>query len=161
MFDSFVLFCWGFLLPNHGHCRRTGPKSTWSLLWVASARRRVPTRTSEVRALENGVKTEKFEEIHRYPCRNTETSHHLCHSLSFSVHFLSFSPNFLSFRKANVRRLNWLRRCISLTLLQRTTADVDLSCHVATKVSLLLEECHSVRESSCRTGKHRYRHRKL
>ena len=88
-----VLFCFvgDFLLPNHGHCRRTGPKSTWSLLWVASARRRVPTRTSEVRALENGIKTEKFEEIHRYPCRNTETSHHLCHSLLIFYLFLQIS----------------------------------------------------------------------
>ena len=96
-------------------------------------------------------------EIRRNPSVSMQKHRNFPSSLSFSVHFVSFSPNFLSFRKANVRRLNWLRRCISLTLLQRTNVDVDLSCYVATKVSLMLEECHSVRESSCRTGKHRYR----
>ena len=154
MFDSFVLFCWGFFASKSWPLQENGTK----IDLVFAVGRFCPEASAyEDFRSQSLRKWNQNGEIRRNPSVSMQKHRNFPSSLSFSAHFLSFSPNFLSFRKANVRRLNWLRRCISLTLLQRTTVDVDLSCYVATKVSLLLEECHSVRESSCRTGKHRYR----
>ena len=154
MFDSFVLFCWGFFAFKSWPLQENGTKIDLVFAvgrFCPDASAYEDFRSQSLRKMESKPRNSKKSiGIHAETQKLPIISVILC---SFSVHFLSFSPNFLSFRKANVRRLNWLRRCISLTLLQRTNVDVYLSCYVATKVSLMLEECHSVRESSCRTGK--------
>ena len=123
MFDSFVLFCWqwGFFASMKSWpSQENGTK----IDLVFAVGRFCPEASAyedfRSQSLRKWNQHREIGEIRRNPSASVSMQ-----KLHFS---LSISSIFPSFGKANVRRLNWLHRCISLTLLQRTNVDVDLSC---------------------------------